>query len=158
MAEWFPKISLLGFLGKPFTSGAGVTGGNEKLWAIGPLFGWPIIDFGRIYFNIKAKQSLQRQALLMYEKSVTNAVKEVESWLNAYVREKERANALYQKLSHAQRVLQLSQDLFAAGLEAEMVVLNNQKRVNSVRLELVDSQEKVAANFIALYKAFGGDW
>lgn len=158
MAEWFPKISLLGFLGKPYNSGKCLRGGNEKIWAIGPLFNWPILDFGRIYYNIKAKESSQRQALLTYEKNINNAIKEVESWLTSYVEEKKKFNFILAKLQNEGLRLALNNDLFIAGIDSEIVVLMNQKRLNDIDLELIDSEEKISANFIALYKAFGGDW
>jgi len=158
MAEWFPKITLLGFLGQPHNSGGCLQARNEKLWAIGPLLNWPVIDFGRIYFQVKAKESTQRQALLTYEERVTNAVQEVENWLVSYVEEKKKFNTLQTKLQNEIARLDLTRALYKSGIESEITVLMQQKRVNAVRIEQITSEEKISSSFIALYKAFGGDW
>lgn len=158
MAEWFPKISLLAFIGNPFTSGCNVVQGNSFQSALGPIFSWPLLDFGKIYFNIKAKESSQRQALLTYQKAVFNAVKEVEDWLVSYVQEENRRIILEEKLKEEQARLKLTQDSFVSGLESEMTYCINKKRCNDIALELTDSEEKVASNVVALYKALGGDW
>lgn len=159
MAEWFPKISLLGFLGRPSTSGPGICcDGDAKIWAVGPLINWPILDFGRIYFNIKVKESGQRQALITYEKTVINAVKEVENYLTSYFEEKRKLHILEEKSASEEKRLSLTKELFKSGIESEFATLINQKRLNDITFDLIDSQEKIASNFIALYKAFGGDW
>lgn len=158
MAEWFPKISLLGFLGKTFGPLNGIGSRESNIWAVGPLFNWPILDFGRIYFNIGAKRSSQRQALLSYQKALINAVQEVENWLISYLEEKNRMLVLHDKLKMEEQRLKLTQDQFLSGVEAELTYLANKKRMNDISSEAIDSEQKVATNFIALYKALGGGW
>jgi NodT family efflux transporter outer membrane factor (OMF) lipoprotein len=162
MAEWFPKISLLGFLGKPHNSGGNIQlgglGGNDKIWAIGPLLEWPILDFGRIYFNIRVKESEQRQALLTYEKAVVNALQDVENRLTSYDQEKKKMNYLQKKWESEGEKLRLARDRFTSGVDSELAFLVVEKRINELSLEIINSEEKIASNFVALYKAFGGDW
>jgi len=158
MAEWLPKISLLGFLGKTFGPLTNVGKRISRIWAVGPVFEWPLLDFGRIYFNIKAKESSQRQAALTYQKAVINAVQEVENWLVSYVEEKNRMYILQEKLTTENKRASLTHDQFMSGIEAELTYLLSKKRMNDIKNELIDSEQKVASNFIALYKALGGGW
>lgn len=158
MAEWLPKISLLGFLGKTFGPLSGLENKNSRIWAAGPAFEWPLLDFGRIYFNIKSKESSQRQALLTYKKSVINAVQEVENWLISYVEEKNRMLIFQEKLKTETTRTKLIHDQFSSGIEPELTYLSAKKRINDIESELVDSEEKVTSYYIALYKALGGGW
>lgn len=167
MAEWFPKIALLGIAGEVILNSRNLMVPNAlrcrknlstPLLSAGPVFQWPIIDFGRIRFTIKAKESSQRQALLTYEKTVINAVKEVEDWLVAYLESQEITTLLSQTVEteHARSIL--TQDLFTSGLETKQNLLVSLKKINDVTLEHINAQEKTASNFVALYKALGGDW
>lgn len=158
MAEWFPKISVVGFLAKTFGPLSGLCGRDPNIWAAGPLFDWPALDFGRIYFNIRAKQSSQRQALLTYQKSVVEAFKEVENALVSYVQEKQRLHLLAQKKAHASQRANLEYDQFMSGIKNELIFLSAQKRLDKVCIEFIDSQQKMASHFIVLYKALGGGW
>lgn len=158
VAQWFPKISLLGFLGRPSISSSQLPPGESKLWAIGPLFNWPILDFGRIYFNIKVQESSQRQALLQYEKTVLNAIQEVENWLFSYVNNKERLAILGDKIKAEKSSYVLSKDLFLSGLASAVDKNSAHIKVNQIIYEMLNTQEALSLSFIYLYKALGGGW
>lgn len=158
VAEWFPKISLLGFLGRPSISSCQFPPGQAKLWAVGPLFNWPILDFGRIYFNIKIQESSQRQALLQYEKAVLNALQDVENWLFSYINNQYKLAILTTKLENEKKRYNLTKKLYISGLEGRTTELVNHIRVNEIMLEEIDAQENISLSFISLYKALGGGW
>lgn len=158
VAEWFPKISLLAFLGRPSISSCQFPPGQAKLWFAGPLFDWPILDFGRIYFNIQVQESSQRQALIQYERTVLNALQEVENWLFAYVNNNYKLRLLESKQESENKRYALTQKLFASGLESRITQLTNQIRMNEIAYELLDAQENVALSFVSLYKSLGGGW
>jgi len=152
MGDWFPKVQLLGIAGRVMISAIQ----SSKIWTIGSLFGWPIIDFGRVRYNVCAKESAYRQALLTYEKTVINAVKEVENGLVSYITEKNTGIILTHELEVEEKRLRCTYDLFVSGLEAEQVYLINRKRVDEIKLAFVDSQSKCAIDFVLLSKALGG--
>ncbi len=149
---------MLAFLGRPSISSCQFPPGQAKLWFAGPLFDWPILDFGRIYFNIQVQESSQRQALIQYERTVLNALQEVENWLFAYVNNNYKLRLLESKQESENKRYALTQKLFASGLESRITQLTNQIRMNEIAYELLDAQENVALSFVSLYKSLGGGW
>ncbi len=77
LAELFPTFSLTGSFGyQSDRTSTWLTQAGET-WTIGPGISWPLIDFGRIRSKIDLSKSNQREALLQYEKTVLEALKEV---------------------------------------------------------------------------------
>lgn len=162
IADWFPKVSLLGLAGilsfPALTALGKALRQNLTRWTIGPIFQWPIIDFGRIRFNVKAKESIYKQARLKYEKTVINAVKEVESWLVSYIEEKSASALLQEELNIEKKRFALTADLFFSGLNAEQALLANERRLYTIALKHTDAQTRCAHDFVMLYKSLGGSW
>lgn len=168
-ADLFPHISLTGTTfagGQLMGSGYGYESGSlNKLfkhsstdWSIGPAIRWDLIDFGRTYGNIAVQTSLQRQALLAYEQTVLNALKDVEGALIAYFDEEKREHFLKAEVSALEHSLQLTRDLFQAGLSNEQQVLIAKKALLDAQIALTGSQQALAVDLISLYKALGGSW
>jgi len=57
-----------------------------------------------------------------------------------------------------QLAVRLSQELYTRGLQDFLTVLDSQRALYATEDQLVQSEQTVAANLIALYKALGGGW
>jgi multidrug efflux system outer membrane protein len=169
VADLFPHVSLTGntfsggqLLGSTWgyqsSSFSNLLSGGSNTWSVGPSFFWNIIDFGRIRANIDVQNSLQRQALLNYEQIVISALKDVEGALVAYFEEQKRRRDFANEVIAYGRSLQLSEDLFLAGLVSEIDVLNAKKLLIDSESSLISSEQSLTNDLIALYKALGGSW
>lgn len=171
VAELFPKISLTGssssFASNPL-QGANIGFSSDQanklfkkdslVWGIGALVTFPVFDFGKRMAGVDVQRSLQHQAYLTYQKTVITALQEVEQALVSYFNEEKRVQLLIQDAQAYERILDLVSDQFRAGLANFTQVM--QARANwlySVNT-LIDSQEALAQDLIAIYKAMGGDW
>ncbi len=159
VADLFPHISLTG-TGYGYESAMRTNWLTppSRYWNIGPIINWDLIDFGRTRGQIAIQNSLQRQALLSYEKSVIAALQDVEGALIAYFEEQKRSGFLGEQVGADERALQLNEDLYRSGLANEIQVLEARKTLIDAQNTLVDSQQSLASDLIALYKALGGDW
>lgn len=169
VADLFPHISLTGS-----TIGGGSLIGSSygyqsrelstlfspmsKTWSVGPNIRWDLIDFGRTRGNIAIQNSLQRQALLTYEKTVITALQDVEGALAAYCEEQRRNVFLKDQTVANQRALELTEDLFNAGLASELQVLEARRTWIDSENIFVDSEQALTSDLIAVYKALGGNW
>jgi outer membrane protein, multidrug efflux system len=54
--------------------------------------------------------------------------------------------------------LRLSRELYTRGLQDFLTVLDSQRAVYVTEDQLVQSEQAVAANLVAVYKALGGGW
>lgn len=130
----------------------------SRIWGIGGLLTWPLFDFGKRIANIDIQISLEHQALLTYEKTVISALQEVEGDLVAYFNEEERHEHLRVAAEASKRAFDLTTDLYQAGLANYTQVVQTQEIWLTALQNLTTSEEALATNLIALYKALGGGW
>lgn len=169
MAEYFPHIALTGL-----SFGAGNKAGSSfgfesnksnnlleaasRMFSVGLGLNWNLVNFGRVRAQVDVQKSLQRQALLSYEQTVISSLKDVESALAAYFEEQNRNGSLLQKLQADQRTAEIMENLNRVGLANELQLLQTQKNLIDSESYFVESQQALAGDLIALYKAIGGDW
>lgn len=169
VADYFPHIGLTGL-----NIGSGNRVGSDYGWlsnklgkllqaasrtfSVGLGLNWDLIDFGRVRGQVDVQKSLQRQALLNYEKTVIGALKEVESALVAYFEEEKRSESLKNKFEADQRTLEITEGLVCAGLANELQLLQASQVAIDSEIAYIESQQAFTGDLIALYKALGGDW
>ncbi len=159
VADLFPHISLTGdSIGYESQKLNQWFKGKSRYWSIGPTIDWNLIDFGRTRGFISLAKSVQRQALLTYEKTVITSLQDVEGALVAYFEEQRRQEAFLSQVEANRRALELIRDRFKSGLVSELQVLQALTTLLDSESSLVDSEQFVTRDLIALYKALGGDW
>lgn len=168
VADLFPRVSL---------TGLSLGGGNQgtsfgyesfkldrllksasRMFSLGVGLHWNLLDFGRVRATIDVKNSLQRQALLNYEQTVMGSLKEVEGALVAYYEEQLRRYALWEKVEAVQRTYDITENLYNIGLANEMQFLEAYQSLLQAKNILIGSEQALAGDLIALYKAIGGYW
>jgi multidrug efflux system outer membrane protein len=157
-ADLFPRFTLTGTLGLAATDAADVFTGASRFWAIGPQVVWPLFAGGRIRANIRVEEARQEAALARYEHAVLGALEDTETALVRYGQEQARREALARAVDAGQLAVRLSQELYTRGLQDFLTVLDSQRALYATEDQLAQSEQTVAANLIALYKALGGGW
>lgn len=157
-ASLFPQFSLTGKMGYESKKGAALFKSNSIFSSFGPSFSWPIFDFGRVQSQIEVQKAFQDQEVYQYKNTILAAFKEVESALVNLSREKQHSKALEQALLGAIEAKKLSYARFQLGQIDFPTVLQACIAENSASLTFIQSQQAVALNTIALYKALGGGW
>jgi outer membrane protein TolC len=119
---------------------------------------WRIFDAGRIRSNIRVQNARQEQALATYEKTVLTSFEDVENALVAYAKDQTRRVSLEQAVTSSQRSLEISHQLYTNGLTSFINVLDAERSLYQSQDDLVQSDQAVTEDLIALYKAMGGGW
>ena len=158
IADYFPRFSLIGSMGFDSNRTSSLFSKSSHVWEIGPSIKWPILYFGRIRENIRAQNSVQEQALLIYEKTLLNALINVEDALVNFYQEEKKHFFLVQEVKIKERTYRLNQDLTQSGLQNLQVTLTTHRDFLKAKNNLLKSRQNQAINLIALYKALGGDW
>ena len=104
------------------------------------------------------RNAQQEQALRSYERSVLNALGDVESALVNYGNEQKRYRSLIEAVASNRRAEQLANDLYTQGLVSFLNVLDAQRTLYASESDLAVSEASLASNLVALYKALGGGW
>ena len=157
-ADLFPKFSLTGSFGLQGNEVSALGGLSNRFWSLGPTVSWPILDGGRIRWNIEVQNALQEQALLTYEQTILTALRDVETALVAYAKEQEHRRYLTEEVVENRKAVDLSMQLYVAGRTDFLNVLTAQRSLYASEDALVQSTRDVTNNLIALYKALGGGW
>jgi NodT family efflux transporter outer membrane factor (OMF) lipoprotein len=157
-AQYFPQISLTGFLGgqsraltELFTSAAGFSN-------FSPGATLPIFNAGRIRSNVRLTEAQQRETLINYEKTIQNAFREVSDALIGYRKTSEQRaqqELLVKALIETDRLSTLR---YRGGLDSYLQVLDAER--NLFQGQLLQSQlrrEELLA-VVQLYRALGGGW
>jgi outer membrane protein, multidrug efflux system len=157
-AELFPSFSLSALIGLESIGISHLVTSGSRYWSAGPKVQWSLFDGGKIRAGIEASESRRDRAEIVYEKTVLTALVEVENALVAFSREQQAERILETAVAAAQRALTISKNQYALGLVDFLNVLQSEQSFNQSRDQLVQSQQRLSLNMVALFKALGGGW
>jgi NodT family efflux transporter outer membrane factor (OMF) lipoprotein len=157
-ADLFPQFSLTGDVGLESIYASDWFTAGSRYWTAGPMVQWRIFDAGRIRANIHLQTARQEEALAGYEQAVLAAFEDVENALTAYAHEQVRRQSLARAVEADEHAVGLAEQLYRNGLADFLRVLESQRSLYQSQDALIESDQAVSANLIALYKALGGGW
>jgi multidrug efflux system outer membrane protein len=157
-ADLFPRFSLTGDIGLVSLNASDWWTAGSRFWSVGPIVAWPVFTSGRIWANVHVQEAREEQAFAQYQQIVLIAFEDVNSALTAYAKEQIRRQSLVQSVQANERALKLADDLYRHGLTDFIRVLVSQRGLYLSQDSLVQSDQFVALNLVAIYKALGGGW
>jgi NodT family efflux transporter outer membrane factor (OMF) lipoprotein len=157
-ADLFPKFSLTGATQLQSISVSNLLSEGSIYWTFGPTVTWPIFEGGKIVGNIDKADAQRDEALITYQRTILNALEEVENEIVAFSRERERYQYLLTEVGASRRALDLSTELYLGGLKNFLDVLDAQRTLLTSENDLATSQAAVSKDLVALDKALGGGW
>jgi NodT family efflux transporter outer membrane factor (OMF) lipoprotein len=157
-ADLFPQFSLTGDIGLESIYASDWFTAGSRYWSAGPMVQWRIFDAGRIRANIHLQTARQEEALAGYEQAVLAAFEDVENALTAYAHEQVRRQSLARAVQADEQAVRLAEQLYRNGLADFLRVLESQRSLYQSQDALIESDQAVSSNLIALYKALGGGW
>jgi outer membrane protein TolC len=89
---------------------------------------------------------------------VLASLEDVENALVAYGQEQRRNTFLQEAVKTGQDSLQISRELYSHGLANFINVVEAERTLYQSQDQLVQSDQSVTQDLIALYKALGGGW
>ncbi len=101
---------------------------------------------------------MEEQTVITYRQTVLTALEEVEDALIASAKEQEHRSALRQAVAANRKAVDLAMRLYTEGQTDFLNVLEAQRSLYSSEDALVQSNQTVSTNLVALYKALGGGW
>ncbi len=153
----FPSISLTGTLGVARTEIGSITS-EGGVWSIGGQLLAPILDFGKNRRRVEIEEEKARQALYQYETAVLSAFREVEDALVAITTLREELAATARQQKAAKNANDLSKERYDKGVTSYLEVLDTERTLFSVELQLSELQQQYLGAYVTLYKVLGGGW
>ncbi len=157
MADLYPQVSLGGLLGigGPFKS---FGGGDSFGFSLGPLISWTFPNRPVVKAKIEAANAQVDADLASFDGTVLGALREVETALNAYARNRDEMQALTRARDSAAKATEQAGRLFRFGRSDFLSLLDTQRSLASAEATLASSQVQLINDQIDIFLALGGGW
>jgi NodT family efflux transporter outer membrane factor (OMF) lipoprotein len=159
VADFYPRVTLSGsmalqsiatnYLGSWYNAGT---------YAFGPSLSLPIFEAGRLRRTLELREQQQQEAAVAYQRTVLNALHEVDNALTAYDAEQHRRLRLEQAVAENRRALKLAQERYTQGVADFLNVLDTERNLLAAEQQLTDSTTTVSTDLVQIYKTLGGGW
>ncbi len=157
-ANLYPNLSISALIGLQALDSSDLLDSGSGIWSFGISSLQKLFNGGRLRNMIKVEDARTNQALYTYEKTVIQALSEVETAMAFYVEQKKQLNLLGQALTAAQSTVKAANSLYKEGLVDFQNVLDANRRQLEIEDRLVQTKGDHAAGLVRLYQALGGGW
>jgi NodT family efflux transporter outer membrane factor (OMF) lipoprotein len=156
--DFYPRISLGASVGSQALQLADLGSWDSRSYAIGPSISLPLFDGGRRRGMLQLSEARQREAALLYRKTVLTAWHEVDQAAHAVRAQQQRQERLAAAMLSIGSALGYAQQQYAAGSVDFLNVLAAQDALLQAEDALADSGAAAGLAQVDLYKALGGGW
>lgn len=157
-ADLYPSFSLTGVLNLTSVDFNGLGDSGHTGWSLVPGVQWALFSGGKIRGQIKVEEARTEQALARYEKTVLNALAEVENSLVALRQEEIREGLLRTAVEASQQSVELVEIQYIEGLTDFQSYLDAQRVLFNQQDSYAQSRGLVLTNLINLNRNLGGGW
>ena len=158
VAQFFPDISLSGFVGLLNVDAGHLLESGSKSWSGGGNILLPILNYGKLSANLDAADAKQQEALATYQRSIISALSDVAKAVTAYTKQEEYRQALLKTVKDNRAVASIAHTRYREGLSSFIDVLDAERTLYASESQLVQSNAQATQNLIAVYKSLGGGW
>lgn len=157
-ADFYPSFTLTGSVGLQALQPWRTFALNARQFALGPSIDIPIFEGGQLKATLTLRQEQQKEAAVVYQKTVLNAWHEVDNSLTEYAAEQRRRDELSEAVVQNQRAFSLAQARYQQGVADFLQVLDAQRSMLATQELLAESTTTIDTDLVAIYKALGGGW
>jgi outer membrane protein TolC len=158
LSEYYPKLSVSGIVGSQALAPAHLfeQQGFQPISVVG--LRWRLFDFGAVAAEVKRARGANAEALLQYQSSALHAAEDVEDAFSLLVQSENRRNEILREIAELQRVRDLSEQSYSAGVIALTDVLDADRQLLAAKDDLAVARENAARAAVGSYRALGGGW
>jgi len=157
-ADWFPHISLGGFVGFLAGRSNDFGGAESRAWSVAPSISWAGLNVQRVRSGVKASEARADEAKANYQRTVLGALEDVDNALVGYNQQRVRVQKLDEQATQSTRAAELARIRYEAGATDYLELLDAQRTQLSAEDQLAEAEAGINLQAIALYKALGGGW
>jgi outer membrane protein, multidrug efflux system len=157
VADLFPRLSLGANGGFQSASTGNLFEWASRFGSIGPSLDLPLFDRGR-WKTVRLYDVRAQEAALAYQRTVLDALHEVENALAAYAADQQRRAWLDTTVAQNRETLALSRQRYESGVVSFIDVLDAERTLQQNELSLDDSIAAVSTDLVRVYRALGGGW
>jgi multidrug efflux system outer membrane protein len=157
IAEFFPKIVMLGSFGWTGNERDQIGDADAERWAYGPSLTWSFLNIGRVLQNVKAAEARRNGAIARYQETVLQALEETENALAGFRTANRAEDELQAGAAAATEAARLARMRYDVGAGDFLSVLDAERTQLDLENQHVQAATRRATALAALYKALAGD-
>jgi outer membrane protein, multidrug efflux system len=157
-ADYFPRISLTGFLGVQSRQLSDLLSGPAVLASAGLGATVPLFNAGRTRNNVRLAEAVHGEALVNYQRVIYTAFRDVSDGLAGYAKTNEQRIEQEHLVEALTASAQLATQRYQGGLDSYLPVLDAQRNLFQGELDLVRLRQQELGSLVQLYRALGGGW
>ena len=157
-ANLYPQVAVLGSIGVQGQGWGTTPAVSKHIWSFGPGAVWPLLDFGALDAEVDIADLTAHENMLVYRKTLLNAVQEVDSAVDAYQAQQSRLENLSDAMLAAQRAVDLATERYNRGLTDYLNVIDSERQFYDLQDQYAIAQVMQGEQFVQLYKSLGGGW
>src|SRR6202171_5797098 len=158
VASFYPDVTLNGAATVESLRLSNLFSPTSAAFAVGPSMSIPIFEGGRLRGVLALHESRQREAAILFQKTVLRAWKEVDDALTAYREVQRRRADVARSVTENQAALQAAKQRYSEGAIDFLNVIATQAQLLQSENDLADSDTQIAIDLVNLYRALGGGW
>ncbi|WP_372739936.1 efflux transporter outer membrane subunit [Neptunomonas sp.] len=128
---------------------------NNSAWSFGPIISLPIFNQGALAANQDQATSEAREAFIIYQQTVLEAVEDVQSANSAWQRDRNKVDLLRKSVSSYTRSFELSMQTYQAGIITLLDLLDIDRNLDSARLQYAAALRDLSVDWARLQIALG---
>ncbi|AJY09597.1 efflux transporter outer membrane subunit [Burkholderia dolosa] len=158
VADYFPKVTLLGDLGFSASDPGHLLRKQNFTWIGAPYLQWNILDFGRTRGAVRAAQASRDEAEANYRKAVLGALQDANTALQRYGHQREHVVALTKVRTSATHSAALMDQRYRAGVASMIDLLDTQREALAAQQNVIAGQAELIKDYVSLQKSLGLGW
>ncbi len=158
IADYFPKVSLLGDIGFSAADPGHLLRKQNFSWLGVPYLQWNLFDFGRTSSSVDAARASRDEAEARYQKTVLAALKDANSSLSRYGNQREHVVRLEAVQQSSERSATLIRQRYRAGVSTLIDLLDAQRTEFAAQQDVVAARAELLKDFVSLQKGLGLGW
>jgi multidrug efflux system outer membrane protein len=157
-ADFFPHITLGGFLGFLSGSSNNFGGPSTRAWSLAPSISWPGLNVQRVRANLHASEARADAAQANYQQSVLLAIEDIDNAVTGFNQQRVRVDHLIEQSTQSKRAADLARVRYEEGATSFLELLDAERTQLSAEDDLAQAEAAINTRAVALYKALGGGW
>ncbi|HXY06053.1 MAG TPA: efflux transporter outer membrane subunit [Burkholderiaceae bacterium] len=157
-ADLYPRFTLIGNFGAESVQPGEFGQQASRTWSLAPQMYLPLFGRGRLTSEVSAREAARDASLAAYQKSVLQALSDVEAAMIRYDRARARVVSLEKVSQDLDAYAVLVRTQYQAGRSSLMDLLDAERQARQAEEQRVDALASLATQLVALYKALGGGW
>jgi len=157
-AALYPSIKLTGSYGLASTDLSELVDPASQSWNLFASVLQPIFAGGALRGKVEVRQSQQRQAVYAYEKTLLQALREVEDALVSLRKIGQQREQQRERATAESQVVELAELRYKGGVSSYLEVLDAQRSLFNAQIDDATTASEHTRSLIQLYKALGAGW